>query len=404
MDGNGDITKFNLNRTKFSQPVKRISDVHGANDFQRSLTMHRLQTHLEKYLEMVHGVDVPSSSSNPNVNRFVRILERLGELISETPARADAPRRFGNLARRDWQDKLEAEQDKLWEEFLPIAYGQIYRDSIIELRFYLGSSFGSRERLDYGTGHELAFLAVFVAVDMLGVWNFGGAKFTGEDFLFIWYKYYELVHRLILEYTLEPAGSHGVWGLDDHMHLQYIIGASQWAGEDKKAPIRPPEVQNSNIVESYAATNLYCNAIAFIFRVKSGPFAQHSPMLFDISRNVLSWNKVASGLIKMYRVEVLSKFPVVQHFGFGTGFFPWVDITKGRSLPAYENNDDHAETTGTVSIHTSPPVLGKTMRPLQLAATQAPTTAANANNTMPPPRMTVGGGHSTLGRYTVPRR
>jgi serine/threonine-protein phosphatase 2A activator len=65
---------------------------------------------------------------------------------------------------------------------------------------------------------------------------------------------------------------------------------------------------------------MYLSAVSFINSVKSGaPFAEHSPVLNDIS-SLPSWRKVNEGLAKMYRAEVLSKLPVVQHFVFGSIF------------------------------------------------------------------------------------
>ena len=45
-------------------------------------------------------------------------------------------------------------------------------------------------------------------------------------------------------------------------------------------------------------------------------------MLYDISGVRSGWAKINKGMIKMYMAEVLSKFPVVQHFYFGS-LFSW---------------------------------------------------------------------------------
>jgi serine/threonine-protein phosphatase 2A activator len=50
-------------------------------------------------------------------------------------------------------------------------------------------------------------------------------------------------------------------------------------------------------------TNLYFMAISRINEVKQGPFHEHSSQLHSIAVGVASWNKVNSGLFKMYEVR-----------------------------------------------------------------------------------------------------
>ena len=116
-------------------------------------------------------------------------------------------------------------------------------------------------------------------------------------------RYLELIRTIIKRYTLEPAGSHGVWGLDDHSFIPYIFGAAQYAPAMSESDPVPEEgslpdapdpggVAKANIVERERKTNMYFSAVGFIYDVKRGPFWEHSPMLFDISGIRAGWAKI----------------------------------------------------------------------------------------------------------------
>ncbi len=106
-----------------------------------------------------------------------------------------------------------------------------------------------------------------------------------------------------MTYTLEPAGSHGVWGLDDHSFISYIFGSAQFApaisesdqipaqGSNADAP-DPADVAKSNVVQRERRRNMYFSAVGFIYDVKTGPFWEHSPSLFDISGIRAGWAKI----------------------------------------------------------------------------------------------------------------
>jgi serine/threonine-protein phosphatase 2A activator len=66
-------------------------------------------------------------------------------------------------------------------------------------------------------------------------------------------------------YTLEPAGSHGVWGLDDTSFLPFLLGSGQL--RDQSSGPQTASIMQPEIVQAQKDKNLYFAAIAWINKV-----------------------------------------------------------------------------------------------------------------------------------------
>ncbi|GJE85628.1 PTPA-domain-containing protein [Phanerochaete sordida] len=329
------------------QLIKTEDDVHA---WKHTRGYQDYGLFLRRLSESVVGHVLPWSSptSHPAVEATLRLLSALDRWIDEIPP-LPTPQRFGNLAFRTWGKRLEDQCDALLASLLPHEF----HPAIPHVSPYLLTSFGSFTRMDYGTGHETSFALFLLCLALIRFYDPEPAV-ERELVLTVFVRYLRLCWRLQDVYKLEPAGSHGVWGLDDYSFLGYIFGSAQLRDQTEipvSAVLRPP----------LPPTNLYFLSISRIHEVKYGPFHEHSSQLYSIATGVQYWHKVHSGLFKMYEAEVLSKRVVVQHLPLG-GLIEW---DAPEAPPAGSSPAEAAERPAT------PPTPTQSPRALPGAATAA---------------------------------
>jgi len=247
-------------------------------------------------------------------------------------------RRYGNPAFRVWHARLAAGAEAALSRALPPAL--VSAGAAAELAPYLCDSFGSAARIDYGTGHETSFCVLLYCLTRLGLVRAGDLRAVGTV---VFAEYVRTARLLQRTYWLEPAGSHGVWSLDDYQFLVFLFGASQLVGHEDGGGggpvggdgerLPPRAVTSAATRAALAGRYLYLDAVDFVCAVKSSaPFAEHSPILHDIA-GMATWAKANDGLLKMYRGEVLAKLPVAQHFAFGSLFAATWTPSRPPCLP-----------------------------------------------------------------------
>ncbi|XP_010939672.1 uncharacterized protein [Elaeis guineensis] len=293
----------------FETPTKRISSPDDIRRFHSSAAGRHFLGFIAALSHSVRGhkISDPVPPLSQTLTSLLFLLQTLTSWIDEIPP-LPHPARYGNPAYRCWHARLSAEAPAF---LYPILTSDELLPAADELLPYLLDSFGNAFRIDYGTGHETNFAAFLYCLGRLSL-------IREEDYpalvTRVFVAYLELMRRLQTTYSLEPAGSHGVWGLDDYHFLPFIFGSAQLI--DHKY-MKPKSIHNQDILDNFSHEYMYLACVAFVKKVKKGVFAEHSPMLDDISA-VPTWSKVNSGMLKMYKAEVLEKVPIMQHFLFGS--------------------------------------------------------------------------------------
>jgi serine/threonine-protein phosphatase 2A activator len=316
----------------FRKPTRRILSPNDHDLFLASPTYKLLLAFVFGLADSI--VDTPisavkDSDFSPAVRNILKILDNVQDVANRSPPEDQGVSRFGNKGFRDFLD-LAAKEHLEWHKDLGVES----EEAILEVSTYFLQAFGNRTRIDYGSGHELNFMIWLLCLYQLRI-------ITPTDFhplvLKVFTRYLTLMRVIQSTYYLEPAGSHGVWGLDDYQFLPFLFGASQLLHHPY---IRPLSIHQNLILEEYGKDYLYLGQVNFVNSVKNVEGLRwHSPMLDDIS-SAKSWEKVEAGMRRMFVTEVLKKLPVMQHFLFGS-LVPAVDsMNKEEELGVPSEDDD----------------------------------------------------------------
>lgn len=251
----------------FQLPIKRIKNSTDLARFQKSLGRNSYLSFLESLNSAVCGLknsDITFISRNCrnvlHVLSFLSITCKEYDFLDRERNNA----RYGSSAFRDWYSGITNILDELLIDILPSDM----KSAHLELLPYFLQSFGEQTRLDYGTGHEASFIAFLACLK-----NIGFFKKSDHASLVtcVFKKYVEITRQIQKKFRLEPAGSLGVWGIDDYCFIPFLWGASQLIFTQQAIPL---DIVSERTYMVYEVEYLFFSSITYI-RQKREVFSIH---------------------------------------------------------------------------------------------------------------------------------
>lgn len=188
------------------------------------------------------------------VQSILKILDDVEDLAKSTPPVENSASRFGNPAFRTFYDKVIQVCHRYRLGQIACSLSRHLRRSI--RRFQVcrktrskRSPFTSRKLGE--TDNELTMAAAWSSIFSAGcsshllplhfisltkpsicLERLGALQESDHKALVlrVFWRYIQVMRVLQSTYWLEPAGSHGVWGLDDYHFLPFLLGSAQLKG------------------------------------------------------------------------------------------------------------------------------------------------------------------------------
>lgn len=337
--GSGGCHEFNL--------YKKINSEKDVIYFKsKSLAFKNIVKYVDLLCERIHGTSTTVYNrkyilQNGIFKKCSEFLHQLEVCCDETDlnlASNAGTLRFGHVAYRTWFDKMKT----LCKEFIDELAASRDDQFRSELSTYLAESFGNRMRIDYGTGHELNFIIFTLGLCKLAeefdpTSIYGDARASSivshielKGFVeaFGWdihslfaQNYLRLCRKLQTKFRLEPAGSRGVYNMDDFQFLPFLFGAAQLSGYKY---ISTGDFYNPDGVDMFKNDYIFFEALDFILSNKRGPFNEHSYTLWGFT-NLGTWENIYRRIKSKFIDDILSPFPIAQHLLFGEYILRWAD-------------------------------------------------------------------------------
>ena len=253
----------------------------------------------------VNKPNLTIDAAPPQVRKLMDALRAIAKGCDQYLPKPGEARRYGSPMFRDWHAWLVSSTPEL--------VSSLGADNA-ELSARLAASFGDRTRIDYGTGHECAFVVFLLGCCKLQLLSENDVD-SGAVVCGCFAEYVRTCRIVQRCFGLEPAGSKGVWALDDYQLLPFLFGCSQLADEVHGFGDEDTGLLTVN-ASSLSGRSMFYECLAFVDESTGNtPLDVAAPILFNLTMQ--PWRTNARRLLRLFDEEVLGQKPVVQHMLFG---------------------------------------------------------------------------------------